>query len=145
MDSKNKLNLDGSLWTIRTDNADHIPAVELDVTTGNRGVLLFTSKEAAERFCWLRNPDAASKVYELTRRYRDDGSVLQQSLLKMCRKLVVDYPDLNHFVINHPGNKGHASYISVHDMVGYLSFAKSADDVESPDDFSSLLESATQD
>lgn len=137
-DTTVRMNLSGPLYAIDERSNIGIPAVQLDTATGARVVLIFTSKDAAKKYCYLRNPDAVSNIFELTRRTLD-GEIVQTGLIKIARVLYRDYPEVSSFVIDHPGTKGPASYLSVEDAV-FLGRDRNA--AESPDNFESALDSA---
>jgi hypothetical protein len=110
--------LNGPLFVISEKNGG-IPAVEL-LDSGNYVVLLFTSEAAAKRYCYLRQPDAVENIIELPRRTDDQTrEVIQAGLIRIARQVRKERPEITHFLIDHPGTRGHAMYASVDD-VAYL-------------------------
>ena len=98
-----------------------IPAVELDITTGKYVVLLWTSKEAALKYCYVQKPGAEKNLYQLTRRSSKDNTgktqVIQSGLIRIARSLLLSkMAEVTHFVIDHPGTRGPALYLPVEDV-----------------------------
>ena len=139
------LDLNGYYWAINERSDMGVPAVELDISTGKYLVLLFTSKESAQKFCYVRNPDAAANIYQLPRRIRKDETtgkqeVIQTGLIKIaCRILTAKMGEISHFVIDHPGTRGPATYLSVEDMA-YAGRKPLPKDIKSVKELSSFLE-----
>lgn len=137
-EEQKNISLDGPLFAINERSSAGIPAIELDTTTGRRVVLIFTSRQAAQKFCYLRRPEAEANIYELTRRTLD-GQLVQTGLIKVARTLARDYPEVSDFVLDHPGTRGPAAYLSVEDAV-YLGRRKP--EAIEQDDLQSALDDA---
>ena len=137
---KQILKLDGPVFAINERSPIGVPAVELDTTIGKHVVLIFTSREAAKKWCYLHRPDATDNIFELTRK-TIDGEVVQVGLIKVARVILRGYPEIKSFVINHPGARGIASYISVED-VAFLG-RKKPDEVEAIN-FQSAMDEALE-
>jgi len=132
------ITLDGPVFAINERSPTGIPAVELDTTLGKHVVLVFTSHDAANKWCYLHRPNAAPNIYELTRK-TIDGEITQVGLIKIARILLRGYPEIQWFVIDHPGARGRASYISVED-VAFLG-RKKPDEIQE-DNFQSAMDEA---
>lgn len=132
-----KIPLDHEFWAISERSDAGIPAVELDMTTGKYVVLLFSSKDSAKKYCWIRNPSASEHLYPLTRRTvtlpSGKKEVQQVGLIKIARRILLSKMDhITHFVVDHPGTRGIATYISVEDvaMIGRTPVSKGASSSE---------------
>jgi hypothetical protein len=149
-DQKMKLDLNALyFWAINERSDVGIPAVELDITTGKQNVLVWTSKESALKYCYIRNPDAIKNLYQLPRRSRKDASgkteIIQVGLLKIARRILMSkMEEITHFVIDHPGTKGPAMYLSVEDMA-YLGRKPVPNDVRSAKDLKNFLDTVEDD
>ena len=130
------ITFDGPVFAINERSPEGIPAVELDTTTGSYVVLIFSSREAASKYCYVHRPDAASNIYELSRK-TEGTAVVQVGLIKVARDLMRGFPEIKSFLLNHPGAIGRASYIDVED-VAYLG-RKKPDEIEA-DDFHSAMD-----
>lgn len=135
---KQEINMDGPVFAINERSPSGIPAVELDTTTGTHVVLIFTSREAASKWCYLHRPDANDNIFEFTRK-TVDGKIVQSGLIKVARSLMRGHPEIQYFVINHPGSRGVASYISVED-VAFLGRKKPSEIQD--DNFQSAMDDA---
>ena len=127
------LNLDQEFWAISERSNAGIPAVELDITTGKYVVLIFSSRDLAKKYCYVRNPNVVDNLYSLTRRTKTLPSgkkeVEQVGLIKVARNILLGKLDhITHFVLDHPGTRGVATYISVEDiaMLGRTPVSKNA-------------------
>ena len=132
------IELDGPIFALNERSPSGIPAVELDTGTGKYVVLIFTSKDAATKFCYLHRPAAVSNIFEFTRK-TIDGEIVQTGLIKVARTILRGHPQIEAFVLNHPGAIGRASYISVED-VAFLGRKKPSEFEE--DDFQSAMDDA---
>ncbi len=145
-----KLDLNAQyFWAINERSDVGIPAVELDITTGKYVVLIWTSKESAMKYCYMRNPEAVKNLYQLPRRTHKDANgrveVLQVGLLKIARRILVSkMEEITHFVIDHPGTRGPAMYLSVEDMA-YLGRKPVPKNVKSATDLRNFLDSIEDD
>lgn len=131
-------------WAINERSDVGIPAVELDITTGKYAVLIWTSKEAALKYCYLRKPEAAKNLYQLPRRSRRDAlgrpEILQVGLLKVARRILLSrMEEITHFIIDHPGAKGTSMHLSVEDMA-YLGRKPVPSDLKSAKDLKNFLD-----
>lgn len=138
------LSLNGYYWAINERSELGIPAVELDMDSGKQLVLIFSSKESAQKFCYIRNPDAAVKIYSLPRTTRKDETtgkveIVQTGLIKIARHILsARLENISHFVIDHPGTSGSATYLTVQDMA-YVGRKPVPKDLKSPLELSSFL------
>lgn len=141
---KQAINLDGALFAIDERSNNGIPAVELNMSLGpaaERVVLIFTSRTAAERYCRLKRPAAAANIFEFTRKSLEGRGVVQTGLIKVARVIRRDHPEITGFVLDHPGTRGPAHYLSVDD-VAFLG-RKKPDEIDA-DNFESALDSALE-
>ena len=150
-DKQIKLDLNNQyFWAINERSDIGVPAVELDMTTGKYMVLVWTSKESALKYCYMRNPSAARNIYQLPRRSRKDNDgkveVVQVGLLKIARRIMMaKLGDITHFVIDHPGTAGgRALYLSVEDMA-YLGRKPVPSNMKSAKDLKNFLETIEDD
>lgn len=132
------IELEGPLFALNERSPTGVPAVELDTTTGKYVVPVFTSKESATKYCYLHRPDAVDNIFEFTRK-TIDGEITQTGLIKVARTILRGHPEIQAFVLDHPGAKGLASYISVED-VAFLGRKKPSE--ISDDDFQSAIDEA---
>jgi hypothetical protein len=93
------------LYAINVGNSDGIPAVEQDMTTGQYNLLVFTSEEAARRYCYLQQPKQVDSIYRMERR-RKDGNYLQSGLLRVARTCLSNYKQVSGVIFDHPGGPG---------------------------------------
>ena len=113
------ISLDGPLYALNEHSETGIPAVELDANLGSKVVLLFTSQDNARKYCYLRRPRASNSIIELTRKVIENRGVVQTGLIRVARTLYQGYPDITHFVIDHPGRqRGLAAYLPVDEVAG---------------------------
>jgi len=140
-----KMSLDQEFWAINERSDVGVPAVELDITTGKYVVLVFSSKESAKKYCWVRKPEAVEHLYALQRRTLTLASgkkeTQQVGLIKIARNIVMNKLDhITHFVVDHPGTSGSATYIAVEDiaMVGRTPVPKGASSSELRDAIENL-------
>lgn len=138
------INLDGPVFAIDERSEGGIPAIEFDSTLGSRVALIFTSREAAQRYCYRRRPRAMDNIYELTRKSMGERGIVQTGLIKVARNVLKSHPEITHFVFDHPGGKGRASYLSVED-VAFLGRKNPNKESEDSSEFYSLLEAAMED
>jgi len=137
-------------WAINERSDVGIPACELDMTTGKYNVLIWTSRESAMKYCWMRNPEGVKNIFSLPRRSRKtpDGKVeiVQVGLLKIARRIMMSkLQEITHFVIDHPGTAGgRASYLSVEDMA-YLGRKPVPKEIKSARDLRNFLDSIQED
>jgi len=137
-------------WAINERNDIGIPAVEQDTSTGNYNVLIWTSKESALKYCWVKKPDAAHLIYPLHRRTRRlaDGTseVIQAGLIKIARHIMTGkHREITHFVIDNPGTAtGRALYLLVEDMA-YLGRKPLPQNVRSARDLKNFLDTIDDD
>lgn len=117
-----RLELNGVYWAINAQSDIGIPAVELDLDSGKHLVLFFSSPEAAQKFCYLKNPEGIKNLYQLQRTARKDEATgkietVQVGLIKIARRIeAARMTDISDFVLDHPGGLGPAMYVSVKDM-----------------------------
>jgi hypothetical protein len=146
-----KLDLNAQyFWAINERSDIGVPAVELDMMSGKYVVLIWTSKESALKYCYIKNPSAAKNIYQLPRRSRRDASnnveVIQVGLLKIARRIMMaKLQEISHFVIDHPGTAGgRAMYLSVEDMA-YLGRKPVPKDIKTAKDLRNFLDSVEED
>lgn len=146
-----KLDLNAKyFWAINERSDIGLPAVELDMQTGKYNILVWTSKEAAQKYCWLKSPEAVQNLYQLPRRTRKDESgkteIIQVGLLKIARRVMVSkLEEITHFVIDHPGTtNSRALYLSVEDMA-YMGRKPVPKEVRSAKDLRNFLDSIQED
>lgn len=114
--------LDNNFWVIREGSNIDVPGVLWDTQTGKHGVLLFTSRDTAVKFCKMQDPSLIEKLVPLTRRVVGDEhgnvTVIQSGLVRIARRIMVNKMegDIPHFIIDHPGTKGIAKFVSVEEV-----------------------------
>ena len=59
------IELEGPLFAINERSPSGVPAVELDTTTGKYVVPIFTSREAAIKYCYLHRPAAVDNIFDV--------------------------------------------------------------------------------
>lgn len=137
-------------WAINERSDIGIPAVEQDMTTGKYSVLIWTSKDLALKYCYIKNPHAAKLLYQLPRRSRKDPAgkveIAQVGLIKIARRILTSrMAEVSHFIIDHPGTAGgQASYLSVEDMA-YLGRKPVPNEIRSAKDLKNFLDTIEND
>jgi hypothetical protein len=92
------------LYAMSVRDDDGIPAIELDLTTSEYNLLLFTSEEAVRRYCMLQKPSQIEKIYKLPRKETDDGKIHQVGLIRLARICKLRYKQITGIVFDHPGH-----------------------------------------
>ena len=105
------------LFAINVGDPDGLPAVALDITTNEYNILLFTSQEAAKRYCKLQKPDQIESIYQLEKRSQG-GNVAQTSLIRITRVCMLRYKQITGIIFDHPGHiKQDVRYASIESIV----------------------------
>lgn len=109
------LNLSGDLFVINTGDKQHIPAMEMDISTGEYSILIFTSYENAQKYCYLKNPDGEGSIKVLSKQ-RFGSNIIQSGLLRIARAAEKRH-NITSFVFDHPGIRGIAQYAAIKDVL----------------------------
>lgn len=121
---ENKLDLSGSLYVIKSNSSEIIPAMELDRIDNSYNILVFTSIENAKRYCHFRNPEGKDNIVRLSKKKLYE-KWYPSGLLRIAYTAQKHYnKEIKHFVFDHPGTRGHAQYISVEDVLGLVKTKK---------------------
>lgn len=131
--SEEKMNTDDMhFWAINVGHDEGIPAVEQDLTNGQFNVLIFTSKEAAQKYCYLRAPGHLNNVYQLDRR-RENGKTTQLGLMRMARRCLLRYKHIAGVIFDHPGVIGpEVRYATMEDVLSSARKPLSRENVMDP-------------
>ena len=110
------IDLTGTFYAINAGSPDGIPSVEMNQATGKLQVLIFTSKESARRYCYLKRQGLEAYIIELDKTtFR--GKVLQSGLVRMAKLIVKKYPQITQFILDPPPRHGCALFIGVKDLL----------------------------
>jgi len=108
---------DLDLFALSVGDRDGIPAVELDITSNEYNILLFTSREAAKRYCLIKKPDQIENIYQLEKRTQG-GKTVQSSLIRVTRVCMLRYKQITGIIFDHPGHtKQEVRYASIESIV----------------------------
>lgn len=115
---QSRLDLDKLVfYGITSGDPDGIPAVELDITSNEYNILLFTSEEAANLYCLRKSPENVSNIYRLEKRNLGD-KVLQASLVRITRVCKLRYPQITGIIFDHPGHiNNKVNYCSMSEII----------------------------
>lgn len=136
-----------NFWAINERAESGIPACEMDMTTGNLVVLVWTSRDAALKYCYLKKPEAAGFIQSLPRvsRQNAQGKIefVQSGLIRIARKIRASpgLSQITDFLIDHPGTAGSpVKYLSINEVaeVGRIHVPPT---VKSSKDLKSFLDS----
>lgn len=126
-----------NLFALNVGDRDGIPAVELDITTNEYNILLFTSMEAARRYCLNKKPDQIESIYQLEKRAQG-GKMIQSSLIRVTRVCMLRYAQITGIIFDHPGhNKSEVRYATIESIVN-------ASKIRAPKDNKSLMDFLAQ-
>tara|TARA_R100000656_G_scaffold104176_1_gene76179 strand:+ start:220039 stop:220512 length:474 start_codon:yes stop_codon:yes gene_type:complete len=133
------LDTDRTFWAFGL--SEHgVPAIERDPATGHLVALIFTSKDLAHKYCYLRKPEEADSIVSLPTRRMQVGNemrTIQSGIIKAARRLKHDNISVEYFVIDHPGTRGKAMYAHIEDLT-YLGLPQAEPEPEN--DLQGLLD-----
>lgn len=105
------------LYAISVNDTEGIPAVEQDLTTNEYNLLVFTSKEAAQRYCYLRKASLVHNIYQLDKATHK-GKLLQTGLMRIARICLNRYQQITGVIFDHPGvSTQEVEYATIKDIV----------------------------
>jgi len=143
-----KVDLTGYFYAINENSDIDIPAVFLDDTTGTEAILIFSSIETAKKYCYVTRPAASPAIYQLDRKTMEiegESTVVQTGLIRIARNVKKHrMSQITHFVLDHPGTVGRASYIEV-DSISSYGRRPIPSGITTVDDLSSFLEKEMED
>lgn len=107
-------------WAINVGNEEGVPAVEQDMSNGEFNVLVFTSQEAAKKYCYMQRPQQINSIYKMTRRVKN-GKVEHSGLIRIARTCMRNYKQITGVLFDHPGTLGlPVKYASIESVAGAL-------------------------
>ena len=115
-DTQVKVSMDQPFFGVGTGSSETLPSMESEYGNNNKSVLIFSSMNAARRYCYVRCPDKIEEIFEFSRKH-EGTRVIQVEMIRAARKAKRHYPNVTGFVLDHPGTgKGKALYIPIDDM-----------------------------
>jgi len=118
------VNLDQDFFAISIGHAAGIPALELELTTNNHYLLIFSSELAAHQYCYHRKPDKKDDVYQLERKLIGND-VVQVGLQRLARRCKNEYKHIVGVMWDHPGLTGKPVEVtSIRDVIASISSSR---------------------